>query len=275
MESVSHGRLRLVFALFSVAMLILAGRVAYWQTVGRVTLIEQATGQIRSDLVIAAHRGEIRDRNGAILATTVGLRSLYAIPQRIPDHADAAARLAPLLGTEATTLRTAFNSGAEWLFLRRRLPEPTARAIEALKIPGLGFETEPKRAYPNETVGAHVLGFVNDEGAGQMGVEGRFDKALRGRDGRLVVERDPTNRELAIGLRAEIPAKNGADVTLTLDLVAQSAAERELRAAVEREGARGGTVVVMDPRDGAIRALASYPTFDPGAGCPRRSRGAP
>lgn len=252
-----------MFALFGVATLVLAGRVAYWQTVGRAELLDHATGQIRSDLLLSARRGVIRDRNGSILATTVELRSLYAIPKRIPDHADAAAKLGPLLGLDPQAIRATFDSGAEWLYLKRRLPEEVSRAVEALGIPGLGFEVEPKRLYPNETVGAHVLGFVNDDGIGQYGVEGRYDKQLRGTDGRLVVERDPANRELAIGLRTEVPARNGADLTLTIDLVAQNAAERELRAAVTAERARGGSIVVLDPRDGAIIALASYPTFDP------------
>ena len=263
MDAVSARRLRVVFWLLALSTVVLAARITYWQTVGRSALLGLATGQLRSDLAIPAHRGVIRDRNGAILATTVDLRSLYAIPGRIPDHAGAAARLGPLLGQAPAAIEKTLGSGAEWLFLKRRLPEEVARQVAALDIPGLGFETEPKRLYPNGTVGAHVLGFVNDEGIGQYGVEGRYDAALKGADGRLLVERDPSSRALATGLRTEVPARNGADLTLTIDLVFQAAAERELRAAIEKEGAKGGSVVVLDPRDGAVLALVSYPTFDP------------
>ena len=263
MDAVSARRLRVVFWLLALSTVVLAARITYWQTVGRSALLGLATGQLRSDLAIPAHRGVIRDRNGAILATTVDLRSLYAIPGRIPDHAGAAARLGPLLGQAPAAIEKTLGSGAEWLFLKRRLPEEVARQVAALDIPGLGFETEPKRLYPNGTVGAHVLGFVNDEGIGQYGVEGRYDVALKGADGRLLVERDPSSRALATGLRTEVPARNGADLTLTIDLVFQAAAERELRAAIEKEGAKGGSVVVLDPRDGAVLALVSYPTFDP------------
>ena len=263
MDAVSARRLRVVFWLLALSTVVLAARITYWQTVGRSALLGLATGQLRSDLAIPAHRGVIRDRNGAILATTVDLRSLYAIPGRIPDHAGAAARLGPLLGQAPAAIEMTLGSGAEWLFLKRRLPEEVARQVAALGIPGLGFETEPKRLYPNGTVGAHVLGFVNDEGIGQYGVEGRYDAALKGADGRLLVERDPSSRALATGLRTEVPARNGADLTLTIDLVFQAAAERELRAAIEKEGAKGGSVVVLDPRDGAVLALVSYPTFDP------------
>ncbi len=267
--TISHTRLRVLFAFFAVATLLLSARLAYWQTVGRADLLSRATDQVHSDLVVAAQRGVIRDRNGAILATTVELRSLYAIPGLMTDRDGTdlkprvAAALAPILGEKADVLRAAFESGAEWLFVRRRLPEDVATRIASLHLAGLGFEMEPKRLYPNGAVGAQVLGFVNDDGVGQYGVEGRYAAELSGTPGRLVVARDPANRELALGLRAAVPAKNGDDLSLTIDLAVQNAVERELAAVVEREKATGGVIVVLDPKDGAVLALASSPTYDP------------
>jgi cell division protein FtsI/penicillin-binding protein 2 len=264
-QPVRPGRLRLLFALFAVASLVLAGRLAYWQTFGRAELLARATDQVRSDLVVAAQRGVIRDRNGAILATTVPLRSLYALPALVPDAALTAKQLGVLLGRDPAPIRVALESGREWLYIQRWLPEETATAIAALQIPGLGFQNEPKRMYPNDAIGAAVLGFVNDNGDGVYGVEGFYDQALRGVDGRLVVERDHANRDLAIGLREAMAPRNGADLTLTIDLVAQTAAERELGAAMKKEHATGGTIIVIDPSDGSIRAIASAPTYDPAA----------
>jgi cell division protein FtsI/penicillin-binding protein 2 len=267
--TISHARLRFLFALFVVASLLLSARLAYWQTVGRGDLLSRATDQVHSDLVVSAQRGVIRDRSGAILATTVELRSLYAIPGQMKDRdgndarSTTAAALAPILGERADVLRAAFDSGAEWLFVRRRLPEETAVRIAALNLAGLGFEMEPKRLYPNGAVGAQILGFVNDDGLGQYGVEGRYDAELGGTPGRLGVARDPANRELALGLRTAVPAKNGDDLTLTIDLAIQNAVERELAAVVEREKSPGGAVVVLDPKDGAVLAIASSPTYDP------------
>ena len=265
MQTVRPARLRLIFALFACASLVLAGRLAYWQTLGRAELLARATDQVRSDLVVGAHRGVIRDRNGAILATTVELRSLYALPSRIPDKARVAQQLGVLLGRDSTPIRTALESGAEWLYVQRWLPEETANAIAALNVPGLGFQNEPKRLYPNDAIGAAVLGFVNDDGVGVTGVEGYYDELLRGTPGRLTVERDPANRDLAVGLREAVAPKNGADLVLTIDLVAQTAAERELGAAMKKERATSGSVLVVDPSDGSIRALASAPTYDPSA----------
>src|SRR5438067_485356 len=267
--TISHTRLRVLFAFFAVASLLLSARLAYWQTVGRADLLSRATDQVHSDLVVPAQRGVIRDRNGAILATTVELQSLYAIPALMTDRAGTdlrpavAASLAPILGEKPEVLRAAFESGAEWLFVRRRLPEDTATRVAALHLAGLGFEREPKRLYPNGAVGAQVLGFVNDDGVGQYGVEGRYAAELSGTPGRLVVARDPANRELALGLRSAVPARNGEDLSLTIDLAVQNAVERELAAVVEREKATGGAIVVLDPKDGAVLAIASSPTYDP------------
>ena len=214
--TISHARLRVLFAFFAVASLVLSARLAYWQTIGRGELLGQATDQVRSDLVLAAHRGVIRDRGGAILATTVELRSLYAIPGRIVDRGATAAALAPILGERPDVLRAALESGGEWLYLRRRLPEDTANRIAALRIEGLGFEKEPKRLYPSGAIGAQVLGFVNDDGLGQYGVEGRYDDVLRGVPGRLVVERDPASRQLALGLRTGLNAKDAKSAKAVL-----------------------------------------------------------
>lgn len=262
---VSATRLRVVFAVFAVCSLVLGGKLTYWQTAMRAELLGPALGQVRNDEIVPATRGVIRDRTGAILATTVHLRSLYAIPSRIKDKAAVSQTLGTLLGRDPAAIRARLESGAEWTFIHRRLPEPTAQAIAALALPGLGFQTEPKRLYPNETVGAHLLGFVNDEGVGQSGIEAAYDAFLRGTPGRLMVERDSRDRALPVGLRQVVPPRDGADLTLTIDLVIQTAAERELRLALEKEKATAGTIVVLDPKDGSVLALASAPSFDPAA----------
>src|SRR3990172_2255832 len=235
--AVSAARLRALFALFAVLSTVLSVRVGYWQTVGRDQLLLRATEQVRSDEVLHARRGTILDRSGTILATSVELRSLSAVPSRIRDRAAAAQQLGVLLGRDPAAILERLNSGAEWVFIHRRMPETTADAVLALGIPGLGAILESKRLYPNGALAAHALGFVSDDGDGQGGVEGRYDELLRGIDGTLVAERDPADRTIAIGQREAMPA---------------------------RDGAASGAIVALDPRDGAIRAMASYPTYHPG-----------
>lgn len=260
---IPSARLRTVFVVFAVLSIVLSARVVYWQTIARGDLLERARGQVRSDEVLLAQRGTIRDRNGAILAATVELRSLYAIPARIKDKPAVARSLGVLLGRDAAPILERLTSGGEWVFIQRRLPETAAEAIARLKVDGLGFVKEPKRLYPHEELAAHALGFVNDAGVGQSGVEGWYDEILRGVNGTLVVERDPADRSIPTGLRQAVAARHGADVTLTIDLAVQTSAERELRATIEKERAASGAIVIVDPRDGAIRAMASYPTFHP------------
>ena len=133
--TVSHTRLRVLFALFASASLLLSTRLAYWQTVGRADLLSRATDQVHSDLAVAAQRGVIRDRSGAVLATTVDLRSLYAIPAQMKDDAGnetrsaVAVALAPILREKVEVLRAAFDSGAEWLFVRRRRRHGIRRTV--------------------------------------------------------------------------------------------------------------------------------------------------
>src|SRR2546423_15573894 len=127
--TISHTRLRVLFAFFAVASLLLSARLAYWQTVGRADLLSRATDQVHSDLVVPAQRGVIRDRNGAILATTVELRSLYAIPGLMTDksgkdlRAAVASALAPMLGENAVELRAAVGHYAEMVFGPLQLPQ--------------------------------------------------------------------------------------------------------------------------------------------------------
>ncbi len=264
-DGAGAARIRVLLAVFLVLSTMLAGRLAYWQILRRDELQALARSQVLQAESVLARRGAIYDRQGRLLASTVALQSVYAIPTEIPeaDRATTAAVLAPLLGESPERLRARLESGAEWVFLKRRVPEEASAKVRALALPGIGLESEPKRAYPNDTVGAALLGFVNDEGAGQSGVEARFEAELRGLDGRLVVERDPAKRALAVGLHKLTPPVDGASIRLTLDLVIQSAAERELARAVKADRAAGGSIVILDPDSGAILALASLPGFDP------------
>ena len=271
-DTLPSARIAILAAGFFVLSLALSARLAYWQVLRRDELLSQARAQVVQTETLSGRRGSIFDRNGRLLATTVQLDSIYAIPKQIPGFADgvcagacatAAASLASAMGDTADRVRARLQSGAEWLFLKRRVPESVSAKVRALGIPGVGLEPEEKRMYPGDRVGAAAVGFVNDDGVGQSGVEARYDTVLRGTPGQLVVERDPGNRDLAVGLRALTPPVDGADLVLTLDLVMQSAAERELARVTAAEKAKSGTIITIDPDTGAILALASTPGFDP------------
>ena len=271
-DTLPSSRLKILFAGFVVLSIALSARLGYWQVWRRDELVAHARAQVVQAETLAARRGSIYDRSGRLLATTVQLESVYVIPQQLPGFADGAcaaaciaavSSLAQALGESPDQILARLKSGAEWVFLKRRVPESISAKVKALAIPGVGLEPEPKRVYPDDRVGASALGFVNDDGVGQSGVEARFDTALRGTPGQLVVERDPTSRTLAVGLRRLMPAVDGSELVLTLDLVMQAAAERELARVAKAEKAASGTIVILDPDTGAILALASTPGFDP------------
>jgi cell division protein FtsI (penicillin-binding protein 3) len=260
---VNPSRLRVLVAAFVVLSVVLSLRLGYWQVWRRDELVAQARAQVRQNETIPAERGTISDRHGRLLATNGSLKSIYAVPDEIPDRAAVASRLGAVLGDDPRALQSRLESGAEWLFVGRRLPEEQIARVSQLRLPGIGTQPEPTRMYPNDRLAAAILGFVNHDGVGQYGVEGYHDAALRGLPGRLEVDRDPASRALALGLRELLPPIHGADVALTIDLVVQSSAERELDRAIKAEKAKGGTIVVIDPDTGAIVALASAPGFDP------------
>jgi cell division protein FtsI/penicillin-binding protein 2 len=143
------------------------------------------------------------------------------------------------------------------------VPQPQGETILKWDITGVQVEPRARRVYPEGTLAAHVLGFVNDNDKGFYGVEGYYDAMLRGVSGLRQGERDPFGYSIPIGPGQYVPPRNGKKLTLTIDRTAQYIVEKELADAVVRYQAENGTVVVLDPKTGAILAMASWPTYDP------------
>ncbi len=135
------------------------------------------------------------------------------------------------------------------------------RRVHALEIKGIGFVKESRRFYPKRELLAHVLGYVGLDNVGLGGLESSFDPQIRGKQGRLIIQRDGRRRELMSRVEREPTA--GIALELTIDEYLQNIAERELQAGVVEYGATGGSIVVMDPSSGEILALANAPTFNP------------
>ncbi len=150
--------------------------------------------------------------------------------------------------------------------LRNRVTEEEVKKIEELKIEGIGFADEDIRFYPEKNVGSHLLGFLgfkDDKKIGQYGLEGYFDKELAGKQGFLASEKDVAGRWIPVSGRKWDKAEDGSDLVLTIDRNIEFFACDALRKAVEKHGADGGSVIVMDPKTGAVLAMCSYPDFDP------------
>ena len=221
----------------------------------------------RQELVIEipAPRGSIFDRNGQPLAMSVPAESVHVNPLKVPDLGLASEILGLVLHLDRVELygkmRAAFENRRGFLWVKRQMTPEEAQNLRNLDLDWIEFESESQRHYPKGKLAAHVLGSVDFEEKGNAGIEKALDSDLRGQPGQLRVLTDVKRR--GIDSQLDTPARAGTPVTLTIDERLQFKAEEELAAQVQKLHARSGSVVVMDPHDGAILALASYPTFDP------------
>jgi cell division protein FtsI/penicillin-binding protein 2 len=263
----SAGRLRLVVAGFGVAALVLGGRLAQLQWLGAASLSERAARQRVYVETVPARPGEIVDRTGRLLAITLKAPSLYAVPRSIRDPQEFAAAVGPAAGVEADKLAAdlARNADRSFLWIRRRLAPDQADAVRRLKLPrgSWGLRDEYVRRYPQGTLAAHVLGLRDIDGVGRGGVEQRFDRLLRGDDGRRVVLRDARGR--AVDVRDELtdPPVPGRTLVLTLDAIVQLDAERALDRLMAEHRPLGACALVADVKTAELLAVVSRPTFDP------------
>lgn len=231
-----------------------------------------ASGQHEIYRDLLPRRGEIflTDREGKRypLATNTRYTTVALDLRKIKNPALAARVLAEKLGLDELELRALMaRSDDPYEPVARRLPDALRDALEANRFPGLLLVPEEARIYPEPGLGGHLLGFVgSDESgklAGRYGIEGHYDKELRGLQGFLVGERDPRGRLIRVAQNAIKKAEDGSSLVLTIDRAIQFFACERLRAAVERHGATGGSVVVLDPKTGRVLALCGAPDFDP------------
>lgn len=225
---------------------------------------QQAVAERYQEHAVPARRGDILDAHGVRLATNVPADRISAIISLIDDKHQVATQLSPLIGRSVEDIEAALNQpGAEWILLARRLsPEASAR-IEAMDIEGIVLDPEPRRVYPSGSFAAHVLGFANYDHEGNYGVEGWYDDVVGGEPGRVVGERDGLGNVIALSQSTWDPPLDGSDIVLTIDSAVQRIVEQVLAETVAEQNAAGGTIIVQDPKTGAILGMASMPTFDP------------
>ncbi|HEY3246687.1 MAG TPA: penicillin-binding protein 2 [bacterium] len=267
-RQLTRRRTTVVLGLLLVALAALAARLVQVQLVMADRLRQMAQRQQIATLAIEPHRGRILDRNGRPLAVNVEVTSIYGVPTLIDDRHAFAVRVAPAVGESTAEIERRLQGGGKYFaWVARKVAPQVAARVKALGLgDSIGFLTEDRRAYPNGSLGAHVLGFVGIDNQGLGGAELAYDATLRGRAGSAVAERDGVGRVLIETQRTIEAPQNGSDLVLTIDQVIQHIAERELERAVMQTHARRGLVLVMDPKTGEVLALAGRPLFDPNAG---------
>ena len=232
--------------------------------------VDLAERQQLRELKPAPKRGDIVDRHGRILAYSVDAAAVGIDPAEVTEPAKTIDAVCAALGDCTPKERAEFlaklaRTDHRFFFIRkaRQVSPNQTDQIARLNLPGVVLLDDTRRYYPNFDLASHVLGFVGDENLGLGGIESTYDEMIRGRSGRVLIQKDARRQRLQTRVEEEPTA--GAAIELTLDLYLQHIAERELRAGVLENRAQGGTAIIMDPHTGEILALANYPTFNPNA----------
>lgn len=253
--------LLVAFILFSMAV---GYRVFSFQIVHGLDLTEQAQSfRFRED-VVPAERGDILDRRGRKLATNVPADRVSVIVHQLEDPRETAEELALIIDRDFEDIYEAITlPDREWVVLQRRLSPEASQQIKSLDMEGIVLDPEPRRIYPMGNFASQVLGFVNFDYEGAYGIEGVYHDLIAGEPGNLIGERDGAGNVIALGQSTWDPAEDGSDLVLTIDSSVQRVVEEVLAEAIEEQDASGGTIIVQDPKTGAILGMASHPSYDP------------
>jgi cell division protein FtsI (penicillin-binding protein 3) len=241
-------------------------KLIYLQVFDRADLANRAERQQERTPPSPARRGDILDRRGRVLATSVDADTIYAVPTEIASAADAAKQLCDALrdcdGKDRQSIAEKLSQKRAFAYVRRQVAPDQAERVAALNLDGIGFIKESKRFYPNKELAAHLLGWVGIDNKGLSGLEHTYDPQIRGKAGTILVHTDARHKAFS---RSERPPTTGSTIELTIDENLQHIAERELRAGVLENRAAGGTAIIMNPHTGEILAMANEPTFNPNA----------
>ncbi|SEB24461.1 peptidoglycan D,D-transpeptidase FtsI family protein [Paraburkholderia sartisoli] len=257
-------RSKLVVFLLFMAFVALAARAFWIQGPGNAFYQKQGESRYQHTLELPATRGKILDRNGLVLATSLPVRAIWAIPESVPDDlgADKLTALGKLLGMTQKELRAKLSEDKTFVYVKRQVPVDVAQKVAALDIPGIYQRGEYKRFYPEGEITAHLIGFTNVEDEGQEGVELGDQKLLAGTSGIRRVIKDRMGRVIE-DVDEQVVPHNGTDVDLSIDSKIQYIAYTNLKAAVEKFKAKAGAAMVIDVRTGEVLALVNYPTYNP------------
>jgi cell division protein FtsI (penicillin-binding protein 3) len=249
-----------VWVLAVVWIAAVLARLSYLQLFCYSEYFAKAQRQQQRTFEISPKRGPIYDRKGRELAVSIPMDSCFGDPGEIKDAAMVARLLSPILNLPADELETKIRDARTPVRLARKVPPETVQRVQDMNLRGIFFQKEYRRVYPQHQLAPHVLGFVNVDEKGLGGIELSLDKQILGRPGRMMVMADGRRRRYD---RSEAAPDPGATVVLTIDETIQFIAEKELARVIAESHAKNGQVVIQDPNNGQLLAVANWPTFDP------------
>ena len=254
-------RVGLLFAVFAFAFLVILVRAGWLQAVQGGELSADARDQHVTSVTVPGIRGAILDRHGDALAVSEEAATIFATPYQVEDQRKTARKLAEELGEEPDDLLEPITADTGFEYLAKKVDLVTAERIRRLELPGIGILPDSRRIYPQDDDGARLIGAVGEENDGLFGIEAAKDDVLQGSDGELAITRDALGQE--IGRDVTTGAAAGHDIELTIDARIQAYTEKVLDGIGKEYSPEGATAVVMNPADGEVLAMASWPPIDP------------
>ena len=255
-------RLAIVCLSYLIALLIILFHLFNIQVLNNRNYIKLADSQHHLTLILNPQRGLIYDRNQKVLALSLKVPSVYAVPRAIVNKEEVAGLLSSVLGLDYNNVLAKLNRDKSFIWIKRRVSAQEAENIKALKLFGVDLTKESKRYYPNNELAAHILGFAGIDEKGLEGLELKYNSYLKGQPGKRSLLRDAKQRMLPAFEYEYIPAVNGYNLVLTIDEVMQHIAEDVLDRHLEKNNALAASVVVMNPQNGEIYAFVSRPGYD-------------
>ena len=260
-------RFRFILIVFLFGFLLTSLRLFYWQIVKSADLAKIGESQYGRIIKNLSERGEIRASDGFPIAGNTITYRVISNPKETRDKEKVINALSPILEIDEASLSAKLSLNLFWVSLKTGVNDSTKKKIESLNISGVDFEKEYTRFYPESSLAASLLGFVgkDEKGAdiGYFGLEGYYDKLLRGKEQSAVQIYDAIGRPILAEINKREEDEGGSSLTLHMNRSIQFIAERELKNGIERYGAEGGMVGIMDPKTGGLLAMASFPSFDP------------
>ncbi len=257
------GRFTVILLLFAVVAVVWCARLVYLQVIAADRLSSEAAAARTSSIEISPRRGTIYDRNGNILASSVDATTIYANPKEIEDVPETAEALADVLGGDADDYKGLITEDTTFVYVKRKADVDVAEKVQELGLKGIYFIADTKRIYPYGEVAGQVIGFVNIDGEGISGLELYYDDILSGTPGKMVVQTGLGGIPIPGGTETEIPAVEGQDIIVSIDIEMQRYLEETLSEAVDEIGGEDGTAILMDAASGEMIACASTPYFNP------------
>ncbi|MBT9135037.1 MAG: Stage V sporulation protein D [Firmicutes bacterium] len=261
-RSMKH-RMLILLGMFLLLSASLVLRLGYLQVIRGPELSRWALAQWTRDVSVSPKRGVIYDRHMRELAVSATADTVVAIPRRIENPEETAAKLAAVLGISPETIYGRLVRNLNLVYLARKIPAEQAQALRALNLPGIDFKIETSRVYPNDRLASHILGFVGVDNQGLAGIELTYDRVLQGQPGEVRSPADGRNTPWPRVSPEYTPPTHGQSIVLTIDEVVQHILERELDVAMTRHQASGALAVAMNPKTGEILGMANRPDFDP------------